>query len=137
MKTLHIILLVFIAGSIAVLLSFMKSTSTYDSVATAKQKPGKFVHLMAQLDRDEPVIFDPIKNPNYLEFTVTDTSNQKVRVVYHHPKPENFDFSEKLVLKGKYKNGIFECKEIQTKCPSKYKEEQAKGMKHPDSIKIN
>jgi len=31
--------------------------------------------------------------------------------------------SEKLVLQGKYVNGLFECKTIQTKCPSKYKDD--------------
>jgi hypothetical protein len=28
-----------------------------------------------------------------------------------------------LVLKGKYTDGYFECKSIQTKCPSKYKDD--------------
>ena len=31
--------------------------------------------------------------------------------------------SEKLVLKGKYEGDHFECKDVQTKCPSKYKEQ--------------
>ncbi len=138
MKKLHIVLLVLIAGAIALLLSFLKTASTYDTVETAINKPGKFVHLMARLDRSQPVEYDPIQNPNYLEFTAVDTLGKSVRVVYNNPKPDNFEISERLVLKGKYVDGKFECKEIQTKCPSKYKEEQAaRGGVHPDSIKIN
>lgn len=137
MKKIHIVLLVLIAGAIAVLLTFLKTASTYDTVDTAISKPGKFVHLMARLDKSQPVDYDALKNPNYLAFTAVDTLGKSVRVVYKNPKPDNFEMSDKLVLKGKYVDGTFECKEIQTKCPSKYKEAQAQGGKHPDSIIVN
>jgi len=123
MKKIHIILLVFIAAAIAILISFLQTTSTYDTVDTAMAKPGKFVHLMARLDKSQPVEYDAIKNPNYLSFTAIDTLGKAVKVVYNQPKPENFEMSEKLVLQGKYVNGLFECKTIQTKCPSKYKDD--------------
>jgi cytochrome c-type biogenesis protein CcmE len=125
MKKLHIALLVLVAGAIAVLLVFLKTASTYDTIDTAMAKPGKFVHLMARLDKSQPVEYDAIKNPNYLAFTAIDTLGKSVRVVYHNTKPDNFEISERLVLKGKYQDGTFECKDIQTKCPSKYKEEMA------------
>jgi len=138
MKKTHIIFLLLIAGAIAVLLTFLKTASTYDTVDTAISKPGKFVHLMARLDKTQPVEYDALKDPNYLAFTAVDTLGKSVRVVYKNPKPDNFEISERLVLKGKYVEGTFECKEIQTKCPSKYKDEQAaKGGMHPDSIKLN
>lgn len=122
MKKLHIALLVLVIAAIAVLISFMEKTSTYDTVDTAIAKPGKYVHLMARLDKGKPVVYDPVKNPNYLRFTATDTLGKSVEVIYHNPKPENFDISERMVLKGKYENGIFDCQNIQTKCPSKYKD---------------
>ncbi|MEO5563240.1 MAG: cytochrome c maturation protein CcmE [Chitinophagaceae bacterium] len=123
MKKIHIVLLVFIAAAIAILISFLQTTSTYDTVDTAIAKAGKFVHLMARLDKSQPVEYDAIKDPNYLSFTAIDTLGKSVKVVYNKPKPENFDISEKLVLQGKYVNGLFECKTIQTKCPSKYKDD--------------
>ncbi|MBL0154041.1 MAG: cytochrome c maturation protein CcmE [Chitinophagaceae bacterium] len=123
MKKIHIILLVLIAGAIAVLVSFLKTASTYDTVETAMSKPGKFVHLMARLDRTTPIEYDAVKNPNYLAFTAVDTTGKSVKVVYHNAKPDNLEISERLVLKGKYENGQFECKDIQTKCPSKYKDD--------------
>lgn len=123
MKKTSIILLVLIAGSIAVLLSFLKASTTYDTVDTAISKPGKFVHLMARLDKSQPVEYDALRDPNFLSFTAVDTLGKTVKVIYHSPKPDNFDNSERLVLKGKYVDGLFQCKSIQTKCPSKYKEE--------------
>jgi len=137
MKKIHIILLVLIAGAIAVLLTFLKTTSTYDTVDTAISKPGKFVHLMARLDKSQPVEYDAMKDPNFLAFTAVDTMGKSVKVVYKNPKPDNFEISDRLVLKGKYIDGTFECKEIQTKCPSKYKDEQAKGGKHPEAVRTN
>jgi cytochrome c-type biogenesis protein CcmE len=123
MKKIHIILLVLIAGAIAVLLTFLKGASTYDTIGTAKSKPGTFVHLMAKLDKSQPVEYDALKDPNYLSFTAMDTTNTSIKVVYHSAKPDNFEMSDKLVLKGKYVDGYFDCKEIQTKCPSKYKDD--------------
>ena len=131
MKKIHIVLLVLIAGSIGVLLTFLQTASTYDTIDTAMAKPGKFVHLMAKLDKSQPIEYDAVNNPNYLSFTAVDTLGKSVKVVYHNAKPDNLELSEKLVLKGKYNDGKFECKDIQTKCPSKYKEEQAKGGQHP------
>ncbi|HEY6505546.1 MAG TPA: cytochrome c maturation protein CcmE [Chitinophagaceae bacterium] len=128
MKKIHIILLVLIAGAIAVLISFLQTTTTYDTVQTAMEKPGKFVHLMARWDKSQPLEYDAMKNPNYLSFTAIDTLGKSVRVIYHNPKPENFEISERLVLKGKYTpEGYFDCNSIQTKCPSKYKDDMKKS----------
>lgn len=137
MKKIHIVLLVLVAGTIAVLMSFLKTASTYDSIETAIAKPGKFVHLMAKLDKTQPIEYDPVNNPNYLSFTAKDDSTGKsLKVVYRNAKPENLEMSDKLVLKGKYQDGMFDCQEIQTKCPSKYKDEQAKGNKHPGNVPV-
>jgi len=123
MKKMHIVLLVLIAAAIAVLISFLKTTTTYDTVATAKSKPGKFVHLIAKLDNKQPLEYDALNNPNYLSFTVVDSLGGTVKVVYHSPKPDNLEHSERLVLKGAIKDDHFECKEILMKCPSKYKDD--------------
>lgn len=130
MKKIHIVLLVFIAAAIAVLISFLQTTTTYDTVDTAISKPGKFVHLMARLDKNQPVEYDALKNPNYLSFVAVDTLGKSVKVIYHNPKPENFEISERLVLKGKYEEGLFNCQSIQTKCPSKYKDDMKAAQKN-------
>lgn len=129
MKKIHVILLVLVAAAIAVLISFLNTAATYDTVDTAISKPGKYVHLMARLDKSQPVEYDALKNPNYLSFTAIDTLGKTLRVVYHNPKPENFEISERLVLKGKYNGEHFDCQSIQTKCPSKYKDEMSAAGK--------
>jgi cytochrome c-type biogenesis protein CcmE len=90
--------------------------------------------LMAKLDKSAPIEYDALNNPNYLSFTAVDSLGASVKVVYHSAKPDNLEMSEKIVLKGKYKEGQFECEEIQTKCPSKYKEAEAQGKSHPGTI---
>lgn len=135
MKKMHIVLLVLIAAAIAVLISFLKTTTTYDTVATAKSKPGKFVHLIAKLDNKQPLEYDALNNPNYLSFTVVDSLGGTVKVVYHSPKPDNLEHSERLVLKGAIKDDHFECKEILMKCPSKYKDDiKANAKELPTSM---
>ncbi len=123
MKKTHIIALVFIAACIAVLISFMGDVTTYDTVASAKEKEGKFVHLIAKLDQSKPLEYDPVKNPNYLSFTAIDTLGNSIKVVYHNNKPTDMEKSERLVLKGKVQGDHFECKDILLKCPSKYKDD--------------
>ncbi|MFN4313633.1 MAG: cytochrome c maturation protein CcmE [Chitinophagaceae bacterium] len=133
MKKIHIVLLVMIAAAIAILIIFLQNTSTYDTVQTAMDKPGKYVHLMARWDKEQPMEYDALKDPNFLSFTAVDTLGQSVKVVYRHPKPENFEISERLVLQGKYEEGVFQCDVIQTKCPSKYKEDMAAQQKAVES----
>lgn len=130
MKKLHIIILVCIAISIGVLISFMGTLTTYDTVDTAKTKPGKFVHLVAKLDQSKPIEYDAVKNPNYLSFTAIDSLGGSVKVVYHNAKPENLEHSTRLVLKGSMKDEHFECKEILMKCPSKYKDDMQAAEKN-------
>ncbi len=130
MKKFQIMLLLFIAAAIAVLISFMGTLTTYDTVETAKNKPGKFVHLIAKLDHTQPIEYDAIKDPNYLSFTAIDSLGDAVKVIYLNAKPENLEVSERLVLKGAIKEDYFECKEILMKCPSKYKDDMKAAEKN-------
>ena len=138
MKKIHIVLLVMIAGAIAVLLTFLKTASTYESIAEAKAKPGKFVHVAVKLDKSLPVEYDAKKDANYLSFYAVsiDSSNQKMKVIYRNGEIPNLMISERLVLKGKYENDHFECKDVQTKCPSKYKETMKPTDKNLQSTSI-
>lgn len=137
MKKFQIVLLLFIAAAIAVLISFMGSLTTYDTVETARNNPGKFVHLIAKLDHTRPIEYDAIKDPNYLSFTAIDSLGDAVKVVYLNAKPENLEVSERLVLKGSIKEDYFECKEILMKCPSKYKDDMKAAEKNLPATTMN
>ncbi len=130
MKKMHIVALVLIALAIATLISFMGDVTMYETIASAKQKPGKAVTLIAKMDKAQPFNYNPIKNPNYLEFTAIDTLGNSIEVVYHNTKPTDMEKSERLVLKGKVEDGKFECKDILLKCPSKYKDDANANAKN-------
>jgi cytochrome c-type biogenesis protein CcmE len=139
MKKLHIILLVAVAAAIAIMISFTSDLTTYDTIASAQAKPGKFVHLIAKLDRAQPIEYDPIKDPNYCAFTVVDSLGGTARVISNKPKPADLEMSERVVLKGRMENGAFQCDDILLKCPSKYKDDMeaaGKELSHPENIPI-
>ena len=125
MKKIHILGLVLIAGAIGALLSLMGDISTYDSVESARKKEGKFVHLIAKIDTTQPIVYDPIKDPNYLTITAVDSLGSTTKVVYKNAKPTDFEKSARVVMKGSMQGETFECKEIVLKCPSKYTDEEA------------
>ena len=130
MKKIHIVLLVLIAGTIAVLISFMGTLSTYDTVQTAMKKKGKVVSIIAKLDHNQPVEYDAVKDPNYLSFMAYDSLGSNMKVIYRKEKPANLEHSERLVLKGRMKDDHFECSEILMKCPSKYKDDMNQAKKN-------
>jgi hypothetical protein len=128
MKKFHIVLLVVIAAVIAVLISFMGDLSTYETLASARQKSGKTVTVIAKLDRsvERPIEYDPSKNANFTSFYVVDSLGNKAKVVYHFEKPFDMEKSERIVLKGKMNGDVFEITRkdgILIKCPSKYKDD--------------
>jgi cytochrome c-type biogenesis protein CcmE len=128
MKKIHIVMLLIVAAGIASLTFFLKDLTTYATFNTATQKyKDKFVHVVASLDTTKLIEWDAQKNPNYMSFYAKDTiaGNASVKVIYKKEKPNDFEKSSRLVLKGYMRNDYFECKEIQLKCPSKYKDEEA------------
>jgi cytochrome c-type biogenesis protein CcmE len=125
-KKTHIIILVLIAVAVALLISFMGNVSTYETIASAKQKEGKTVTIIAKLDKSEPIEFDPQKNPNYTTFHIMDTLGNKARVDYYFEKPFDMEKAERLVMSGKMNGDVFEIRKkdgILIKCPSKYKDD--------------
>jgi cytochrome c-type biogenesis protein CcmE len=107
----------------------MKDLTTYDSITSARSKEGKFVHLIARLDKSRPIEYDPVKDPNYLAFYAVDSVGSETKVIYRNSKPTEFEHSERIVLKGKMQGDVFECKEILLKCPSKYKDDPSQFQK--------
>jgi cytochrome c-type biogenesis protein CcmE len=127
MKRSHIFILVGIAAAIVALISFGFPTSdfsTYDTIESAKNKQGQYVHLIGKLDKSMPIEYNPAIDPNYLAFNITDSLGQKSKVIYRNSKPADLDQSERVVLQGKMQGDVFECKSITLKCPSKYKDDK-------------
>jgi hypothetical protein len=129
MKKLHILLLVGVAAAIAVMVSFSTDLTTYDTISSARQKTGEYVHLIAKLDRAQPVEYNAVQNPNYCAFTVIDSLGASIKVISNKPKPADLEQSERIVLKGRMEADGFYCEDILLKCPSKYKDDMKAAEK--------
>ena len=81
MKKTSIALLVLIAASIVILISYTGDLTTYETIASAKEKPGKFVNLIAKINNEYPMEYDAVKNPNYLSFVAVDSLGNSIKVV--------------------------------------------------------
>ena len=124
MKRSHIIAIVIIAVSVAMLVGSMIDSSTYANVAQAEAEPGEEFHVVGTLDRSQPVIYEPSVNPGLTEFAINDLEGRNCRVKLAMPKPNDLDRSERVVLIGSMgADGTFHAKNMLLKCPSKYNEE--------------
>ena len=120
MKKVHIILLLLVAVAVGVVLTMTSDYTTYANFVEAMQKQGRSVNVVGYLVKDKPLNYDPQKDPNFFAFTMTDKEGNQKEVVYHGSKPQDFERSEQLVVKGTMDGEVFKCSEISMKCPSKY-----------------
>lgn len=130
MKKTHIILLILVIAGIVGMSFFIKDLTTQETFATAQKKSGKFVVIKAKLDKSVPIEYDAVKNPNLTVFYAMDKDGNRTRVVYSNAKLTDMERSESLDLNGVMRDGYFECKTIQTKCPSKYKDDPKNAEKN-------
>jgi len=124
MKKIHILLLVVIAVGIGVIVAMTGDYTTYGSFALSKANPSQTLNVVGYLQKDKELKYDPQKDPNYFEFTMNDKEGNVQSVFYKGAKPQDFERSEQIVVKGKMEGHIFHAAEILMKCPSKYTDDQ-------------
>ncbi len=125
MKKINIIALLVIAAVIAGILSMVGDFSSYQTFASAEEKPGKEFQIIGKLDTiNHPLHYDPIQDPNRFTFYATDEAGVTRKVVFSGTKPQDFERSERLTMTGRMENGEFKCSKILMKCPSKYNNDQ-------------
>lgn len=120
MKKVNIVILGIIAIAIAFILVKFADFSTYESFASAKEKPGTSFYVVGYLDAASGMHFDPVQDPNRFEFYARDKKGETVKVIFNGGKPQDIERSEELVMTGKIVGDEFHCSKIQMKCPSKY-----------------
>jgi len=123
MKKTHIIAIIVIAAAVSILISASKDATTYANFAQAAQS-GDRVKLVGTLVKDQPVDYDPVKNPDFLSFWLRDEAGQVKKVELHAAKPQDFERSESIVLTGEMSGDVFQASEMLLKCPSKYKDQE-------------
>ena len=129
MKKIHIVILILIVAAISGMSFFIKDLTTYETFASAKAKQEKFVVVKVQLDKERPIEYDQLKDPNYTVFYAVDKAGNKSKVVYKNAKPTDIERSEGIDLNGYMRDGYFECTKLQMKCPSKYKDDMKAAEK--------
>ena len=123
MKKTHIIAILVIAAAVSILISASKDVTTYANFAQAAQN-GDRVKLVGTLVKDQPVDYDPVKNPDFLSFWLRDEAGQVKKVELRAAKPQDFERSESIVLTGEMSGDVFQASEMLLKCPSKYKDQE-------------
>ena len=130
MKKLHIVLLGLVVACIIGMSFFIKDLTTQETFKTAQNKKDKYVVVKAKLDKATPIEYDAVKNPNLTVFYALDNDGLRKKVVYTNSKITDMERSEGLDLNGYMRDGFFECNKIQTKCPSKYKDDMKQAQKN-------
>jgi cytochrome c-type biogenesis protein CcmE len=120
MKKTHIIAIVIIAVSIGVITSSLSSASTYGNFAEAFENPEAKIQIVGYFDKEKELVYDPEIDPNLMSFYMTDKEGRECKVVLNQSKPQDFERSEEIVLKGKAVGDEFHATDILMKCLSKY-----------------
>ncbi|HZI00310.1 MAG TPA: cytochrome c maturation protein CcmE [Flavisolibacter sp.] len=130
MKKIHIILLLLIIGGIVGMSFFIKDLTTYETFSSAAGKKDQFLVIKAKLDKETPIEYDQLKDPNKTVFYAVDQDGKRIKVLYNNSKPTDIERSEGIDLNGYMRDGFFECTKLQMKCPSKYKDDMNAAQKN-------
>lgn len=129
MKLIHIVGIIVMGVLIAVVISMYNNSSQYVSFEGAEQmaieNPEKSYHVVVELNKEKPMLYEPQRDPNHFEFYAIDSLGVERLVVFQDAKPADFERTDKIVLEGVARKDFFEAREILLKCPSKYEEEIA------------
>ena len=120
MKTIHIVIILILVITVAVVISTLTDASTYSDISEATAKQGKEFHIIGKLNRNKPVEYDAKENANQFSFYMTDDKGVEKKVVYNNAKPQDFEKSDQVVVVGKMNGEEFQASSLLLKCPSKY-----------------
>ncbi len=124
MKKIHILILLIVAGALALILSSFDGFTSVQTFASAAEKPGKVFKIPAVLDTTQAVVYDEIRNPNEFTFYAIDKKGNNRKVIFKDAKPTDFERAEQLNMSGFMEGDVFICTAMQMKCPSKYENDQ-------------
>lgn len=102
-------------------LVFMLNASPYATVKDVAASTSSGAHVVGEIEKGT------IRR-NFVEqslnFTIYDATG-KMPVSYTGSPVSNLENATKVVVIGKYENGVFHARDMQVKCPSKYEAEKA------------
>jgi cytochrome c-type biogenesis protein CcmE len=131
MKKEYIFGIVVIAIAVSMLMATVGDASQYVNFEKAYKMSengnSTKIHVVGSLKKNSGgsivgMSYNPQQNPNLFIFTLVDENQREEKVIYHNPKPADFERSEQVVVIGNVQNGQFIADKILMKCPSKYQE---------------
>lgn len=123
MKKIHIIGMVMIGIAIYLITTAGTEVATYANFESARNTT-QSVKVVGTLVKDKEIVYDEMKDPNYLSFYMIDDNGEEKKVILGKGKPNDFELSESIVLTGKMKGNEFHASDMLLKCPSKYTDEE-------------
>lgn len=123
MKKIYIVAALVLVAGIVMLINVSADFTTYANFQDAI-KNGDKVKIAGKLRKDQPMIYNPIQDPNQFSFTMEDIQGKACQVTLLKSKPQDFEVSEQIVVTGKMQGSVFYATDILLKCPSKYKNEE-------------
>ena len=121
MKNSQIAIIIAIALLIGYAIASLMKSSTYSSFADADRMKNQTTTVIGILDREKDKNF----NPQTVTLTIgaVDKEGNSKTVIYNNTKPQDFERSEEITMKGYSTDSVFIASQILMKCPSKYNEE--------------
>jgi cytochrome c-type biogenesis protein CcmE len=104
---------------------FSQSNIQYENNFKTVMSKDKTVKATGSWVREKS--YDINKESRIFSFYMVDQKGTEMKVVYEGTIPNNFESAQSIVVTGKYSGGYFHAKEILTKCPSKYQDQEAKS----------
>jgi cytochrome c-type biogenesis protein CcmE len=128
MKKTHIIALIVIAAAIGILITMLGSFDTYSNFKEAAATKGK-THTVIGHYVPGTALYDPKINANSFSFVMKDEKGIEKKVISNTEKPQDFERSEQIQIKGYMKDDVFIATDMQLKCPSKYQDQAIQNSK--------
>lgn len=126
MKPPYIVaLVILVLAIIGTAVSFTGAVAQHVTIKDAMGHAGQVVQVPGMIDK-ATVHYTAQGGSGELRFDVTDMADpsQRMTIVYHSPKPENFDTAVSVEAIGRYEDGVFVAHNLLVKCPSKYSDEK-------------
>ncbi len=102
---------------------FTQSSIQYESSFTKVIEKGRMVKATGKWIKERN--YEINAQDKTFSFFMKDTSGVEMKVVYRGSMPNNFEVAQSVVVTGQFKDGIFQAREILTKCPSKYQDKKS------------
>ncbi len=104
---------------------FTQSNIKYESNFANVKGTDKIVKATGSWVKEKS--YEQNRQQNTFSFYMRDEKGNEMKVIYNGVMPNNFESATSVVVTGSYQNGYFHAKDILTKCPSKYEQQNVQS----------